>query len=289
MVFSPPSVFQDSPPLQVREPEVHETEQDYVLTFTLPADVDEEDFDVSVSGRILTVKAKITQEESGKDREGGRWVSRFSRTDSVSRSFVLPENVATTGVRTSTTDDGKVAVKLNKLMGGAVDNDSNVEGNAAGIASSRPSTTAVDDSAVASKDVPGEEKIGGDNKIEPSSACADYLSGLSGRTGEPVTSSTETIDEVQPSSLANGESPATSPEEPGARRRPRSAVEALDQEFGEFAKLMWGEGSFKVPTEEEMAAKVEKAREYRAKRVISARRARMAADIFEENGSYIVR
>lgn len=280
MIFSPPGIgFLDTASnLQVRQPEVADTEKDYTLAFEVPSDVDEENgLDVSVSGRLLTVTLKRTIEESSENGRGprgrrrggvigGGWVSRSSHTDTVARSFVLPEGVSTSGVTASrNAGTGKLEVKFNKL---------------ASIGDPIVKTTDVETAT--------NDKSGGD-KTSGSSASANYLSSLS-----PPAASSDEKDETQ-AGLAITDSPAQSSvtvrdTERAPKTRPMSVFEALDKDFGEFAKLMWGDDNvFASPTAEEMAARVEAARDARAKRVMARRRASMATEVFEKDGSYVVR
>ncbi|CAN0531919.1 unnamed protein product, partial [Scytosiphon promiscuus] len=90
---------------------VHDTDDHYVLSFVLPPEVDHDGLQVSVSGRLLTVKARMTREEDLSQSANG-WIARSSRTESVSRSFVLPEGVMPSSASTSFGADGKVEVRL---------------------------------------------------------------------------------------------------------------------------------------------------------------------------------
>ncbi|CAM9899474.1 unnamed protein product, partial [Hapterophycus canaliculatus] len=80
----------------MRDPAVIvDTDQLYALSFDLPVGANRDGLDVSISDRLLTVKAHVTHEDHTRpstSRSG--WLTRSSRTDSVSRSFILPEGVS---------------------------------------------------------------------------------------------------------------------------------------------------------------------------------------------------
>lgn len=172
----------------------------------------------------------------------------------------------------------------------------------------------------------------GDTTAAPASS-ADDVSSLSGRT--PPTDTTGSAAAAEPSAAAasSASSPADAASTPAASTepgpsRPASPFEAVDLEFREFAKAMWGEDVLKrLPTQEELAEQAAMAREAwakreaefeeraraaqearakreaefeemaraakeaRAKRVLAMRRATMAADISlsEDGSSYVVR
>lgn len=395
VVFGPPDAkFQGSPAstTQLGEPVVtSDTSNEYKLRFALPPDIDDDGLDVSVSGRFLTVKAKMTREEDpeagGRSRAfGGGWVSRSTRTDTMSRQFVLPEGVSTSGVSATWRVDGTVEIKFNKL--GSDGNRSPVArtkskgdtttpvatkapkaststvGNAPATTSSSATSVsrdaveeALNNPAMESTSAPGSVKIEdtlneiGDAEAtaaSTASAAAEYLGGLSSfieannnaaqkakgttATRTPATSATATATPLpssqpraSPSSSAARINAKTVPDSNGAdggvsaggavgssftapdgrTTSQQSVLKALDREFGEFAKLMWGEenaaralnaaqafsaaNTLRFPTEEEMAARVEAVREERARRVMAMRRASMAADVSEKDGSYVVR
>lgn len=70
----------------------------------------------------------------------------------------------------------------------------------------------------------------------------------------------------------------------------RSLLVVLDDEFRDLVRAMWtGEEAVRFPTEEQVAATVEKAREERKKMVTAMRRATMATDVSEKESAYIVR
>ncbi|CAM9777478.1 unnamed protein product [Ectocarpus fasciculatus] len=304
MIFAP-SESQPNQHLQVGDPAVvQETDDLYTLAFDLPAGVDHDGLEVSISGRLLTVKASITREqEADPFTSRGGWVTRSSRVDSVSRSFVLPEGLVESSA-TASLAEGKAEVKFNK--------DKSVGGEAA-------STVA----PPVAPPTPGTAASAGDTTAAPASS-ADYLSSLSGRT--PSTDTTGSTAAAEPSAAAapSASSPADASTAGGAAAasipaaaeprpsRPASPFEAVDQEFREFAKAMWGEDvleRLQVPTQEELAEQAAMAqeawakreaefaerakarREARAKRVLAMRRATMAADIAmsEDGSSYVVK
>lgn len=253
--------FQDSPPtdLHVGEPEITDTKEDYTMTFRVPADVDEGNgLDVSITDRLMTVRAKATREDTPEPDRGGRvggggWFSRSSRTDTVCRSFVIPEGVSTAGVTTSRTtaeggDGGKLQVRFKKLSDGDA------------INTTAASTTATEVSKVSDGD--GKQQVGSSPTEVP----------------EATTAGPESTDSANAA-------PA-----PEALPGPRSVFDAVNQEFGEFARLMWGEENVPpFPTDEEMAARVKAAREARTRRVMSWRRATMVVDVSDTGGVYVVR
>ncbi|CAB1117150.1 unnamed protein product [Ectocarpus sp. CCAP 1310/34] len=293
MIFAP-SEGQANQHLQVGDPAVIlETNDLYTLAFDLPAGVDHDGLEVSVSDRLLTVKASITREqEADPFITRGGWVTRSSRVDSVSRSFVLPEGLVESSA-TASLSEGKAEVRFNK--------DKSVRGEAASTAAPpiTPSTT-------------GTAASAGDTTAAPTSS-AD-----AGRT--PPTDSTGSTAVAEPSAAAassSASSPVDAASTPAASTEPRPSrptfpFEAVDQEFREFAKAMWGEHvleRLQVPTQEELAEQAAMAREAwtkreaefeeraraakeaRAKRVLAMRRATMAANISlsEEGSSYVVR
>ena len=258
-IFSPPSVFQD-PGLQIMDPELVNTDSSYELTFSLPADVAQDDFDVSVSGSLLTVK--VTHESSGGAVRRGGWVTRSSRTDSLSRSFMLPEDVSSSSITTAWVSDGKVQIKFSKT---------------------EKSLNVTDEQAAAvSTD---RSKISSD-KAPQSSTSAQYLSSLS----EPKPATDPKVDTRKEPSQAPA-TPNTAPS-PSAERpsRARSVFDAMDQELGELTRAVWGNDVLMFPTQEEMAKRVEAAREARARKVMAMRRATMAVNVSEtEGGEYLVK
>lgn len=95
---------------------MQETDDLYTLAFDLPAGVDHDGLEVSVSGRLLTVKASITREqEADPFTSRGGWVTRSSRVDSVSRSFVLPEGLVESSA-TASLAEGKAEVRPVKVV-----------------------------------------------------------------------------------------------------------------------------------------------------------------------------
>lgn len=275
VIFAPQSY---APALDLGEPAITNTDEAYKLTFKMPDSVTQDDLDISVSDRVLTVKARVTREDESNGGSWGGWVSRSSRTDSVARSFVLPEDVATAGVTASKVDNGGFEVRFNKK---AIDGKQPAADSAEGV-----------------------------KARSVASASADYLSGLSSKpTVEGQDQQQEVQDAAVTSSASEGDIPVSTSEAnaQGAKdgdeasketetRRPRTVFDALDAEFGtefgQFAKMLWGEeaaSAFRIPTQEEMAAQVERAREQRARRVMAMRRRSMAADVSEKDGSYVVR
>lgn len=305
MIFPPPGGFgfQDPPSsttLQLGEPEVTDTEQDYKLTFALPVEVDElNGLNISISGRLLTVRAKATREETtgtdprrrghGGGHGGGSWFSRSSRTDTVARSFVIPEGVSTSGATTHTsgTSEGNtLEVRFKKLVVGdrSIDN-----------------TVSWADGRVPTGTTTKMSSVGTNETVRISSASTNYLSSLSSPTTSTATTAAADNKEARvpkgtaavPEAAADPDSADAArpaPAKASGRRKPQSVLEALDQEFEEFAKLMWGEENVpQFPTQEEMEAKLEAAREARARRVMAMRRATMRTDVSDTDSAYVVR
>lgn len=74
-----------------------------------------------------------------------------------------------------------------------------------------------------------------------------------------------------------------------SKQQRRSLLAALDDEFRDLAKAMWtGEDAVRFPTEEQVAATVERAREERKKRVTALRRETMATGVSESELAYVV-
>lgn len=275
LVFSLPGMLDN--PLNVGDPEVTETDTGFTLAFNLPADVKEDGLDVSVSGRLLTIEARVTHEDkagpgvgsSGGEGavERGGWATRSSRTHSCARSFVLPTNVCSNDVTAKWVSEGKVEIQLEKVH----------------LAAQEATTSPVDSAGPSMADsggVPVECKEEKPIPI-PSSAAEEYLSGL--QSAKHATGSVGVRSPAGP--LAE---PWAFPLE-GPERRHRSMLAALDEEFRHFAKEMFSYGALRFPTEEQVAATVAKAREERERRVTAMRRATMATDVSERELSYVVR
>lgn len=285
MTFSLPGLLQDCP-LQVEDPDVAETDTGYTLTFNLPEEVQEDGLDVSVSGRVLTVEVRVARKNKpgdAADASAGRggWVSHSSRTHSAARSFVLPVGVAASDVTASWVSDGKVEVKLEKTPAGSAD---------LGARSKVSIGVAGDMEDAAGVHVHGTKETvgsagGGADKI--SSSAVEYLAGLK---SAPTEGGIEPGSSPASSSPAQSSSPGSSPPRVERdHRRNRSVLAALDEEFRDLAKAMWCDGSVRFPTEEQVAATVEAAREERARRVTAMKRATMATDVSEKDLSYAVK
>lgn len=150
--YSLPGIFDNS--IRIGDPEVSETRAGYTLTFKLPAEVKEDDLHVSISGRILTMEARVTREmEMDSESQGGigdDWVGRSHSTHSCARSFVLPSGVSANDVKARWVGDGSLDIMIEKGLPAAV----------------RTGLPAA---------VPVECK---DEKVTPTSAVDDYLSRL---------------------------------------------------------------------------------------------------------------
>lgn len=157
-----PRIFDNS--IRIGDPEVSETQTGYTLTFNLPAEAKEEGLDVSISGRILTMEARVTRdmktEGDGESLGSGHWNQRSRSTHSCARSFVLPNSVSSNDVKARWAEDGSLKIVLEKGDAGA--DAGRVVPPLAGAAA-----------------VPVEHKNG---KTNPSSAVDDYLSRLKATT-----------------------------------------------------------------------------------------------------------
>ena len=301
-IFSVPGLLSQDCPLRVGDPDVRETNTGYTLIFKLPPDVKGDGLDVSVSGRLLTVEARVTREgrycsgdaEGGAPGAGGGWETAFTRTHSAARSFVIPVGVSNE-VTASWVSDGRVEIKLNKLPShstAAADTDVGTTA-AAGAGAGAAGVAAAVGGAVATSPTATMEDWGGvavkgiDKSSGSSSAAEGYLSSLTGSSPAGGTVGAKASSSTDPS--AEPLTPSTTAAAwPSRRRRDRSMVAALDDEFRDLAKSMW-EDAVRFPTEEQVAATVAKARHERAKRVRVMRRAMMATDVSESELSYVVR
>eukprot|EP00903_Cladosiphon_okamuranus_P010944 g10336.t1 len=262
MIFAPEDLLQGpaAQPQQqqfaISNPTVTEDTDDlYTLSFDLPADVDHDGLEVSVSGRLLTVKATVTREEdAGPSARRGGWVTRSSRTDSVSRSFVLPEGLSTSSAAASLLSDGKAEVKFAK--------DQAVSG-AAATATVRPKTPPKTDHTVPVIEAPASRASPAEaGTFSPDTTTAAAAAGEPAAAGGDAPAAADT-----PATSSTAEAPSPGAERPASL--PESPFDVLDQELREFAKAMWGEemlGQLQVPTKEELVEKTAAAKEARAKR-----------------------
>eukprot|EP00903_Cladosiphon_okamuranus_P005716 g5675.t1 len=266
-----PMLLEESP-LRILDPHVRETEDGYTLTFNLPTAVTEDGLDLSVSGRLLTLEARVTSENIHKVQEGGRKGSVITRsktqTHAAARSFILPDDVSNE-VTASWVADGDVEVRLVKVG-------SDVATRAYFPASGRSSYgqfSSMEDSG----GIPVENRR---KEPKPSilpSAAEEYLSSLKSLL------SSVGLD------LAASESSSTRAAREQNQQR-RSLLAVLDDEFRDTAKAMWtGDNAVRFPTEEQVAATVERAREERRKRVTALRRATMATNVSENEQAYVVK
>lgn len=167
--------------------------------------------------------------------------------------------------------DGEVEVHFAKV---APDVATTAYFPAGGAINSEPSSGMED-----SGGIPVESRRDEPKPSAPSSAAEEYLPGLKSRLSSvgfvPATSSTDT-------------EPSTRPAHQHHQRR--SLLAALDDEFRDLAKAMWtGDNAVRFPTEEQVAATVERAREERKKRVTALRRATMATHVSENEMEYVVK
>ena len=80
--------------------DVRETEKSYVLEAELPG-LDEKDIEVRLDGNNLTIGSKKTEEKEGETKTGNNYLIRERRFSSFSRSFKLPENSDSEGIKAS--------------------------------------------------------------------------------------------------------------------------------------------------------------------------------------------
>ncbi|CAM9827716.1 unnamed protein product [Scytosiphon promiscuus] len=253
--FPSPALAEECP-LHILDPHVHENENGYKLTFNLPDAVTEEGLDVSVSGRLLTIEARVANHDSshqikstsaGDSSKNEGWVvTRSARpTHAAARSFVLPDGVSNQ-VTASWVADGKVEINLAKVFNGHAASGDKEHRYHAHISSHY----AMEDWG----GVPVERR------------CDD---------GEETSSGSERV------RLSDVDR---------QRQERRSLLAVLDDEFRDVVRAMWtGDDAVRFPTEEQVAATVEKAREERKKMVTALRRATMATDVSENESAYIVR
>lgn len=303
-IFTVPGLLTQDCPLRVGDPDVRETSTGYTLIFKLPPDVKGDGLDVSVSGRLLTVEARVTRGggSCGGEAEGGGapgrggggdWETPFTRTHSAARSFVIPVGVSNE-VTASWVSDGRVEIKLNKLPShSAATADSGVDTTAAaaGVGAAAVAGAASSTSPTAAMEDWGGVAVEGKDEPSVSSSTAEgYLSSLTGSSPGGGTVGAEASPSSDPSAepLASAAASTATAAWPSRRHRDRSMLAALDDEFRDLAKSMW-EDAVRFPTEEQVAATVAKARHERAKRVRVMRRAMMATDVSENELSYVVR
>lgn len=271
-IFSPLDILRD-PGLRITDPEVIDTEDSYQLAFSLPNKVEQDGFDVSVSGSLLTVKARVTRETSGNDagRRGGGWVTRSSRTDSVSRSFVLPEGVSSNGVKTTWASDGQV-LQVKFIKG---TNPTNIPLKVTDEIG-RDTTMAATSKANTSSSSSTQKDLDTESNTKPMASS------------RPMATDTE-VDAAAPSepTTKRPQSPESRPDSERPSRPRSSMFNALDEEFVELANAFWGQEAPQFPTREEMVSRAEVARKARAKRATAMRRATMAVEVSETtDGSY---
>lgn len=172
-------------------------------------------------------------------------------------------------VTASWVTDGEVEVRLVKVA-------SDVATSAYFPASGRSSNTQLS-SMEDSGGIPVENRPEESKPSVPSSAAEDYLSGLKSML------SSVGLD------LTTSEPSSTRPAREENQQR-RSLLAALDDEFREIAKAMWtGDNAVRFPTEEQVAATVERARDERRKRVTALMRATMATHVSENEHAYVVK
>lgn len=261
-MFTLPGLLQDCK-LHIGDPEVSDTDTGYTLTFNMPTDIKEDNIDISVSGRMLTVEIHIMKEETvgggdqmsrDKPKHGG-WSQRSSRTRSAAaRSFTLPAGVSNE-VSASWVSDDKVEIKLNKVPPGAND-----------------TTAPVTDSAAPMEDA-GDISVGEKEEAWfPYSAADEYLSRLASKLA-----------------AGGGSENLPSGPEPESRQSLGSVLAELDKEFREILRPKSLDGAPRFPTEEKVATTVAKVREERARRVKAIRRKTMATDVSEKDLSYLIK
>lgn len=165
--------------------------------------------------------------------------------------------------------DGRVEVRLVKVA-------PDVAASAYFPASGRSNSAALS-SMEDSGGVPVENRRDEPEPPAPSSAAEEYLSGLKSML------SSIGLDPATPST-------ATKPARQQQQQQRRSMLAALDDEFRDLVRAMWtGDDAVRFPTEEQVAATVERAREERRKRVTELRRATMATNVSENELAYVVK
>lgn len=123
---------------------------------------------------------------------------------------------------------------------------------------------------------------GGTKNDSPSSSS----SAMEDSGGVPVEHRCD--EENKPSTPSSGTEAPKRPAQQQHQQR-RSLLAALDDEFRDLVKTMWtGDDAVRFPTEEQVAATVERAREERKKRVTALRRATMATSVSENDLAYAV-
>lgn len=168
--------------------------------------------------------------------------------------------------------DGEVEVRLVKE---APDVASTAYFPASGTSNSAQSSSGMEDSG----GIPVESRRDETKPSVPSSAAEEYLSGVKSRLSSvgltPATTSTDSEASTQPTHQ---------------HHQRRSLLAALDDEFRDLVKAMWtGDNAVRFPTEEQVAATVERAREERKRRVTALRRATMATHVSENERAYVVK
>lgn len=288
-IHASPSVAFHRSGLQIGDPEISETVDSYQLTFDLPTEVEQSCFDASVSGNLLTVKVRVTRDTSkGNDIRllEGWVVKRSSRTDSASRSFLLPDDVSSSSVETAWPSDGKVQVKFIKDI-----THSNFSDDGSAAVSQRAVMPTTFGSKMRS------------DKTTPLSVSAQYLSSLSKASSVPLPAAAATKSDAWAPKLEEPTAKAPSPQPHGAASPSSvnsqlppirsSLFDTKEQELDEFTKAI--EKKFvlrRLPRWEEMAERAaEAAREAKARRVAALRRAMMDVKISESEGgeSYLVK
>lgn len=167
--------------------------------------------------------------------------------------------------------DGKVEVCLAKVASDVA--------TSAYFPTSGRSTSAQFSSMEDSGGIPVENRREDPKAAAPSPAAKEYLPGLKSML------STVGLDPATPS--ADEETSARPAHQQHQRR---SLLAALDDEFRDLARAMWtDDNAVRFPTEEQVAATVERAREERRKRVTALRRATMATHVSENELAYVVK
>lgn len=121
-----------------------------------------------------------------------------------------------------------------------------------------------------------------DGEIESSSSRPSPFTAMEDSGGVPV----ERRCDDERSSRSDA---STSTSKQQQQQQHRSLLAALDDEFRDLAKAMLtGKDAMRFPTEEHVAATVERAREERERRVTALRRETMATSVSENDLAYVV-
>lgn len=315
MPISPASLVQDRPPT-VEHPKVVDTSTGFILTFNLPPETEEDGIDVSVSGRLLTIEARVPIHEQMAEHPG----VGGTRTHSAARSFVLPIGVSHE-VTASWVSAGKVEVQLSRTHLSA---ENAITATSVFLPQDGGGIAMVEDAGVVliegfhfSKRRHQRAEIFAFSSISKDPSGTDTRQGSRGRDSDDKSVASRVGDDSTVNHVSSSDSSAATevtterdstvsagvaPHQGQGeqdlrqkRQQPCSRLAVLDEEFRNAAKTMRLDREcgrvVKFPTEDEVAATVERAKAEKAKRVRAIRRATMATDVseMEDLSSYMVR